>query len=222
MVGNWGESADRPSPAEVLVVGHSFVRRAFQHAHSHREACAPLTHDAIVGIGMGGATLVQILDKAMEALSFHRAVRLIIIHGGENEIDQDRPGSPPVDYDQVYQAIQDSINALLGKLPHGCKVIFLDPANRFRWTTSEGKQGEGYDYYMERLSKLISIFHSVRNAHPDIVLKAKRLRDISNIKSFGPDGVHLNEAGIHYYCHHLIQHIRRLVTSVNFSLPAGH
>jgi hypothetical protein len=127
-----------------------------------------------------------------------------------------------VDYDQVFQEIQSGINEFVMSLPRGCKVMFVDPANRFRWTNSEGKQEEGYTQYLERLSRLKSIFHSAHELHPEVVLKATRFRNLSNFKSFGPDGIHLDDFSVHYYCHYLIQIIRRNVSTVNFTLPSGH
>ena len=201
MVENWGEGADRSFPAEVLVVGHSFVCRVFQHGDSHKEACAPLTHDVIFHIGMGDATLAQILDKAMEALSVLSCCPLDYYSWGENKIDQDRSVFPPVDYNQVLSTIEMAVNTFVRDLPGGCKVMLVDSAHRFRWTMEDGEQGEGHFQYLERQSKLISIFRKVREDNPEKVIKPKRCRDISNLKSFGPDGVHLNNFSLHYYCH---------------------
>ncbi|CAG0888580.1 unnamed protein product [Darwinula stevensoni] len=87
-------------------------------------------------------------------------IRLIIVHGSENEIDKDRSGSPPMDYDAVFEAITSSINLFVNNVPDGCKVMFIDSAHRYHWTLPDGSQGEGQMKYLERLSRLIAIFHS--------------------------------------------------------------
>jgi hypothetical protein len=222
MVGNWGEGADRPSPAEILIVGHSFIRRAKEHAEAHREACAPLTHDAIFSIGMGGATLPQILDKAWEALPFHPAVHLIVIHGGENELDRDRPGSPCPDYERVLQEIQEAISGFVLGLPTGCKVLFVLPADRFRWPPNNKCQGAAHTAYLARIAELGKIFQRASEMHPDRVLVGQRNRDLHLMKHFGPDGIHLNGDAIHHYCCYLLRIIRPLVSTVNLALPRGH
>ena len=155
---------------------------------------------------------MDILDLATSLLDLHPHAKILFVHAGENDVDQDRLNHTPTNYSQIFAEIQEKLNSFQANSPSNLKIFFLPPFHRYKWPPGAAiRDPTLYAVYSTRCYRLKDILYQASQRFPEKVILMDVLRLTALRKHFAADGVHFNGEGFHRYCQYILQHARRIM-----------